>query len=166
MYAWIGCGIPGHCQVFNKPEAMGKVIDAATMLGRTTGLLILHSVAHSTVYQTTHQPIFPRTPYIMPATLFASINRKHKKWRSQLCSVWWFGWYFLFSIYGSSLLLVIHLEHFFVGLVIVDCSATYDTVGVLKDAVNHGCCVVLANKKPLTCAYVRPSRLLVLPSDV
>ncbi|VAI30120.1 unnamed protein product [Triticum turgidum subsp. durum] len=65
----------GHCQVFNKPEAMGKVIDAATMLGRTT------------------------------------------------------------------------------GLVIVDCSATYDTVGVLKDAVNHGCCVVLANKKPLTCAY-------------
>ncbi|VAI15898.1 unnamed protein product [Triticum turgidum subsp. durum] len=75
MYAWIGCGIPGHCQVFNKPEAMGKVIDAATMLGRTT------------------------------------------------------------------------------GLVIVDCSATYDTVGVLKDAVDHGCCVVLANKKPLTCAY-------------
>ncbi|EMS48325.1 ADP-ribosylation factor 1 [Triticum urartu] len=65
----------GHCQVFNKPEAMGKVIDAATMLGRTT------------------------------------------------------------------------------GLVIVDCSATYDTVGVLKDAVDHGCCVVLANKKPLTCAY-------------
>lgn len=58
------------------------------------------------------------------------------------------------------------LEHFFVGLVIVDCSATYDTVSVLKDAVNHGCCVVLANKKPLTCAYVRPSRLLVLLSDV
>ena len=24
--------------MFNKPEAMGKVIDAATMLGRTTGL--------------------------------------------------------------------------------------------------------------------------------
>ncbi|CAM0950398.1 unnamed protein product [Alopecurus aequalis] len=65
----------GHCQVFNKPEAMGKVIDAATMLGRTT------------------------------------------------------------------------------GLVLVDCSATYDTVSVLTDAVNHGCCVVLANKKPLTCAY-------------
>ncbi|KAF2909288.1 hypothetical protein DAI22_11g015600 [Oryza sativa Japonica Group] len=39
------------------------------------------------------------------------------------------------------------------GLVLVDCSATYDTVGMLKDAVDCGCCVVLANKKPLTCAY-------------
>jgi homoserine dehydrogenase len=40
------------------------------------------------------------------------------------------------------------------GLVLVDCSATYDTVSLLKDAVDHGCCVVLANKKPLTGAYV------------
>ncbi|PNT65523.1 hypothetical protein BRADI_4g43920v3 [Brachypodium distachyon] len=66
----------GQCQLFNKPEAMSKVIDAATMLGRTT------------------------------------------------------------------------------GLVLVDCSATYDTIGVLKDAVDQGCCVVLANKKPLTSSYV------------
>ncbi|OEL24452.1 Bifunctional aspartokinase/homoserine dehydrogenase 1 [Dichanthelium oligosanthes] len=39
------------------------------------------------------------------------------------------------------------------GLVLVDCSATYDTVSLLKDAVDHGCCTVLANKKPLTGAY-------------
>ncbi|AQK38825.1 bifunctional aspartokinase/homoserine dehydrogenase [Zea mays] len=65
----------GHCQLFKNPEARGKVIDAATTLGRTT------------------------------------------------------------------------------GLVLVDCSATYDTVSLLKDAVDHGCCVVLANKKPLTGAY-------------
>ncbi|KAG2580716.1 hypothetical protein PVAP13_6NG361200 [Panicum virgatum] len=39
------------------------------------------------------------------------------------------------------------------GLVLVDCSATYDTVSLLKDAVDHGCCIVLANKKPLTGAY-------------
>uniref|UniRef100_K3YDT6 Homoserine dehydrogenase n=1 Tax=Setaria italica TaxID=4555 RepID=K3YDT6_SETIT len=38
-------------------------------------------------------------------------------------------------------------------LVLVDCSATYDTVSLLKDAVDHGCCIVLANKKPLTGAY-------------
>jgi hypothetical protein len=44
MRSWIGRGISGHCQVFDKPEAMGKVIDAATMLGRTTGLSILRSV--------------------------------------------------------------------------------------------------------------------------
>ena len=89
MYAWIGCGIPGHCQVFNKPEAMGKVIDAATMLGRTTGLSILYSVAHS-ISQATHQPIFPRTPYIMLATLFVSINRKHKmKIPALLCVMIW-----------------------------------------------------------------------------
>ncbi|CAL5098513.1 unnamed protein product [Urochloa decumbens] len=65
----------GQCQLFQNPEARSKVIDAATTLGRTT------------------------------------------------------------------------------GLVLVDCSATYDTVNLLKDAVDHGCCIVLANKKPLTGAY-------------
>ncbi|KAL6905714.1 hypothetical protein ACP4OV_003315 [Aristida adscensionis] len=65
----------GPCQLFKNPEARGKVIDTATMLGRTT------------------------------------------------------------------------------GLVLVDCSATYDTVDLLKGAVDHGCCIVLANKKPLTGAY-------------
>ncbi|CAD6258034.1 unnamed protein product [Miscanthus lutarioriparius] len=64
-----------QCQLFKNLEARGKVIDAATTLGRTT------------------------------------------------------------------------------GLVLVDCSATYDTVTLLKDAVDHGCCIVLANKKPLTGAY-------------
>lgn len=52
----------------------------------------------------------------------------------------------------------------FAGLVLVDCSATYDTVGMLKDAVDCGCCIVLANKKPLTCAYVMSS--LSLPSSI
>jgi len=66
----------GNYQLFRNPEARSKVIDAATMLGRTT------------------------------------------------------------------------------GLVLVDCSATYDTVNLMKDAVGHGCCIVLANKKPLTGAYV------------
>ncbi|XP_040384909.1 bifunctional aspartokinase/homoserine dehydrogenase-like [Oryza brachyantha] len=67
--------VSGQCQIFNNPEARTKVIDTASVLGKTT------------------------------------------------------------------------------GLVLVDCSATYDTVGVLKDAVDCGCCVVLANKKPLTCTY-------------
>ncbi|KAK3136021.1 hypothetical protein QOZ80_5BG0426830 [Eleusine coracana subsp. coracana] len=65
----------GQCQLFKNPEASGKVIEAATTLGRST------------------------------------------------------------------------------GLVLVDCSATYDTVPLLKDAVDHGCCIALANKKPLTGAY-------------
>ncbi|XP_039823752.1 bifunctional aspartokinase/homoserine dehydrogenase 2, chloroplastic-like isoform X3 [Panicum virgatum] len=65
----------GNYQLFRNPEARSKVIDAATTLGRTT------------------------------------------------------------------------------GLVLVDCSATYDTVNLMKDAVGHGCCIVLANKKPLTGAY-------------
>ncbi|XP_015698405.1 bifunctional aspartokinase/homoserine dehydrogenase 1 isoform X2 [Oryza brachyantha] len=67
--------VSGQCQIFNNPEARTKVIDTASVLGKTT------------------------------------------------------------------------------GLVLVDCSATYDTVGMLKDAVDCGCCVVLANKKPLTCTY-------------
>ncbi|XP_021279314.1 uncharacterized protein LOC110412967 isoform X1 [Herrania umbratica] len=36
------------------------------------------------------------------------------------------------------------------GLVLVDCSASSETVGVLKQGVDMGCCIVLANKKPLT----------------
>ncbi|XP_027344554.1 uncharacterized protein LOC113857060 [Abrus precatorius] len=36
------------------------------------------------------------------------------------------------------------------GLVFVDCSASFDTITVLKQAVDMGCCAVMANKKPLT----------------
>lgn len=36
------------------------------------------------------------------------------------------------------------------GLALVDCSASSETIGVLKRVVDLGCCVVLANKKPLT----------------
>nr|XP_043630971.1 bifunctional aspartokinase/homoserine dehydrogenase 1 isoform X2 [Erigeron canadensis] len=40
------------------------------------------------------------------------------------------------------------------GFVIVDCSASSETVGVISQVVNLGCCAVLANKKPLTCSMV------------
>lgn len=36
------------------------------------------------------------------------------------------------------------------GLTIVDCSASSNTIGILKQAAGLGCCIVLANKKPLT----------------
>ncbi|KAG2300009.1 hypothetical protein Bca52824_036481 [Brassica carinata] len=36
------------------------------------------------------------------------------------------------------------------GLVVVDCSASSETVEILMKAVDLGCCAVLANKKPLT----------------
>ncbi|XP_049368043.1 uncharacterized protein LOC125832903 isoform X2 [Solanum verrucosum] len=36
------------------------------------------------------------------------------------------------------------------GLAFVDCSASAETIGVLNQVVDFGCCVVLANKKPLT----------------
>ncbi|VFQ94083.1 unnamed protein product [Cuscuta campestris] len=36
------------------------------------------------------------------------------------------------------------------GLAFVDCSASSNTVGTLSRVVDFGCCVVLANKKPLT----------------
>jgi len=41
-----------------------------------------------------------------------------------------------------------------VGLVVIDCSASSETIETLKQVVDHGCCIVLANKKPLTCAIV------------
>ncbi|XP_039145834.1 bifunctional aspartokinase/homoserine dehydrogenase 1 [Dioscorea cayenensis subsp. rotundata] len=37
------------------------------------------------------------------------------------------------------------------GLAVVDCSASSETVEILMQAIDLGCCVVLANKKPLTC---------------
>ncbi|KAK8916976.1 hypothetical protein KSP39_PZI022723 [Platanthera zijinensis] len=40
------------------------------------------------------------------------------------------------------------------GLVLVDCSASLETIEVLKQAICHGGCVVLANKKPLTSKIV------------
>lgn len=43
------------------------------------------------------------------------------------------------------------------GLVVVDCSASSETMGVLNQAVDLGCCIVLANKKPLTAAMVTKS---------
>jgi hypothetical protein len=60
MIDMLGCAISGHCQLFKNPEARGKVIDAATTLGRTTGswfcaqlhihLLIFQSVEHKKAY--------------------------------------------------------------------------------------------------------------------
>ncbi|KAL5994927.1 hypothetical protein ACLOJK_024984 [Asimina triloba] len=35
------------------------------------------------------------------------------------------------------------------GLVLVDCTASSETIGLLNQAAELGCCVVLANKKPL-----------------
>lgn len=43
---------------------------------------------------------------------------------------------------------------FVVGLACVDCSASSDTVNLLKQVVDLGCCTVLANKKPLTSTIV------------
>jgi len=46
-------------------------------------------------------------------------------------------------------------EFFIVGLAFVDCTASSDTIVVLKQVVDLGCCVVMANKKPLTSTMVR-----------
>ncbi|PNX78370.1 bifunctional aspartokinase/homoserine dehydrogenase chloroplastic-like [Trifolium pratense] len=45
------------------------------------------------------------------------------------------------------------------GLVFVDCTASADTIVVLKQVVDLGCCVVMANKKPLTSTMVRSLQL-------
>ncbi|KAM4123374.1 hypothetical protein ACJW30_01G155600 [Castanea mollissima] len=36
------------------------------------------------------------------------------------------------------------------GLALVDCFASSETIGVMKQVVDLGCCIVMANKKPLT----------------
>ncbi|KFK26318.1 hypothetical protein AALP_AA8G232000 [Arabis alpina] len=52
------------------------------------------------------------------------------------------------------------------GLAVVDCSATMDTIEVLMKAVDEGCCVVLANKKPLTSTMEHYDKLVLHPRHV
>lgn len=53
------------------------------------------------------------------------------------------------------------LSYFFpTGLVVVDCTASSETIEVLKQVIDSGCCVVLANKKPLTSSMVTARVLL------
>lgn len=56
------------------------------------------------------------------------------------------------SNYPRELTLIFSCNH--IGLAFVDCSASSETVGVLKQVVDLGCCIVLANKKPLTSTLV------------
>ncbi|XP_020253603.1 uncharacterized protein LOC109830672 isoform X2 [Asparagus officinalis] len=46
------------------------------------------------------------------------------------------------------------------GLVVIDCSASSETIQTLKQVVDHGCCIVLANKKPLTCSIEDHEKLM------
>ncbi|OMO67526.1 Homoserine dehydrogenase, catalytic [Corchorus capsularis] len=49
------------------------------------------------------------------------------------------------------------------GLALVDCSASSETIGVLKQGVDLGCCIVLANKKPLTSTLEDYDKLVSRP---
>lgn len=51
------------------------------------------------------------------------------------------------------------------GLALIDCSATSQTIALLSEAVNLDNCVVLANKKPLTSSLVTES-FLFLPLNI
>ncbi|XP_028758033.1 uncharacterized protein LOC114717116 isoform X2 [Neltuma alba] len=52
------------------------------------------------------------------------------------------------------------------GLICVDCSASSDTVVVLKEVVHMGCCAVLANKKPLTSTMEDFEKLFAYPHRI
>lgn len=52
------------------------------------------------------------------------------------------------------------------GLVFVDCSASSDTVEVLKQAIDMGCCAVMANKKPLTSTMEDFKKLFMYPRQI
>lgn len=48
----------------------------------------------------------------------------------------------------------IELKIIATGLTVIDCSASSDTTGVLTRVVELDCCVVMANKKPLSSSMV------------
>ncbi|XP_010535764.1 PREDICTED: homoserine dehydrogenase [Tarenaya hassleriana] len=52
------------------------------------------------------------------------------------------------------------------GLAFVDCSASMDTIELLMKAVDSGCCIVLANKKPLTSTMEHYDKLVLHPRRI
>ncbi|KAK1430700.1 hypothetical protein QVD17_13640 [Tagetes erecta] len=52
------------------------------------------------------------------------------------------------------------------GFVLVDCSASSETIEVITQTVNLGCCAVLANKKPLTCSMEEFDKLFLQPRRI
>ncbi|KAL9280171.1 putative homoserine dehydrogenase [Arabidopsis thaliana] len=52
------------------------------------------------------------------------------------------------------------------GLAVVDCSASMETIEILMKAVDLGCCVVLANKKPLTSTLEHYDKLALHPRSI
>ncbi|CAN6557410.1 unnamed protein product [Malus baccata var. baccata] len=52
------------------------------------------------------------------------------------------------------------------GLALVDCSASSDTIPVLTQAVDLDCCVVMANKKPLTSTMEDYDKLVSHPRHI
>ncbi|CAA7061176.1 unnamed protein product [Microthlaspi erraticum] len=52
------------------------------------------------------------------------------------------------------------------GLAVVDCSASMETIEILMKAAESGCCVVLANKKPLTSTLEHYDKLVLHPRRV
>ncbi|CAD5332307.1 unnamed protein product [Arabidopsis thaliana] len=49
------------------------------------------------------------------------------------------------------------------GLAVVDCSASMETIEILMKAVDLGCCIVLANKKPVTSTLEHYDKLALHP---
>ncbi|KAK9727110.1 hypothetical protein RND81_05G258400 [Saponaria officinalis] len=52
------------------------------------------------------------------------------------------------------------------GLVVVDCSASSEAIGILKKVVELGGCIVLANKKPLTSSMEDYDKLVLHPRRI
>lgn len=102
------------CQVYGHSESQGKILEIASQLGKSTGLVISSRL---TMIQYVCIRIWV---YSCPHSL---IKKKP-------------------------------LNLFDVGLLCVDCSASSDTTVVLKEVIHMGCCIVLANKRPLTSTLV------------
>lgn len=52
------------------------------------------------------------------------------------------------------------------GLALVDCSASSETIALLTQAVDLGCCIVMANKKPLTSTMADYDKLISHPRHI
>lgn len=73
---------------------------------------------------------------------------------------------FLDSDLRGKLLEIASLLGISTGLAFVDCSASSETVEILTQAVDLGCCIVLANKKPLTSTMEDYDKLVSRPRRI
>lgn len=131
--------VSGHCQLFMDVEATTKILEVAGLLGRSSGLYNIWANMLYYEFWCTSRWLFMKIEDILYLE----------------CELW--CWVVCSCCQHDNFIPILMVLLLQTGLAVVDCSASSETVGLLKQVIIPGCCLILANKKPLTCAIVSSS---------